>query len=106
MRVGSAEVRWFFPGTPGAGILRAFLAGDALVQERRCDLYLPFAGNDSVGFKQRPQGPGQAALELKVRTAGPMCLRFANGAHGLGAQWVKWSGAVSASAVGAPEGDG
>jgi hypothetical protein len=98
----SAEVRWFFNGRASSEVVDSFLGPSDLQEERRIDLYLPFAGNDSVGFKLRKSDSGQAALELKVQTTNPRELRFQDGQVGRSAAWVKWSGKVLGSAADAP----
>ncbi len=89
--ISSAEVRWFLPGTPSAGVVSSFLGHGDVSEERRADLYLCFEGNDSLGFKLRELGPTEAALELKVRSTPERLLQFRDGPEGYASRWVKWS---------------
>src|SRR5690242_9933436 len=82
----SLEVRWIFPGQPGAAVTGWFGRFPAEVESRE-DAYLvnPRLGGLSVKIR------GGGALEVKVYRGSPGMLEVAGRARGRMESWQKWS---------------
>ncbi len=95
----SYEVRWFFSGSPPAGLVETFRSSGPWEADTgvspadwsapRTDRYLVFVGD--MGIKTR-QDPGAAPrLEFKGRLTDRGLEELAPGVVGRAEEWVKWS---------------
>jgi len=88
----TAELRWFFHGSPPPPVAAWFDAAAAQAPQIRSDTYLVLPGTDALGVKIRG---GTADLEFKLRSRPPEPLPVARpvavGADGSLEQWQRWS---------------
>lgn len=87
MTLVTAEVRWFFRGSPPADVREWFHRGSLWAPEpHRVDEYLVLPGRSTVGIKLR-----EGRFEVKARTAAPEATEYPGGVWGYREGWVKWS---------------
>jgi hypothetical protein len=84
--VRSLEVRWIFPGQPGAAVARWFGRFPAGTESRE-DIYLLDPPLPGLSVKVR----GGGALEVKAYRGSPGILEVAGRARGRLESWHKWS---------------
>jgi len=86
----TAELRWFFRGSPPAAVAAWFDAAAAPAPQVRSDTYLVLPGTDALGVKLRG---GTANLEFKLRPRPPERLwrPSAVDAEGQLERWQRWS---------------
>jgi hypothetical protein len=92
MLTHSAELRWFFEGSPPDDVQRWFV-GEAFrgSTERRTDQYLVLPGCNSVGIKLRKK-----TFEVKALLDPAIVVVVDANVSGLADTWIKWSTTVSA----------
>ena len=86
----TAELRWFFRGSPPDAVAAWFDAAAAQAPQIRSDTYLVLPGTDALGVKIRG---GAANLEFKLRPQPPEPLPRPLAAEAGGAleRWQRWS---------------
>ncbi len=86
----SAEIRWFFPGTPDAAV-DAWVRQGGLAKDmpERTDRYLVLPGCTTVGIKIR-----EGRFEIKARTGSREAASYGPDVSGYRDSWVKWSRVV------------
>jgi len=90
----TAEVRWFFPGSPPEKVWRWFRRGDLWApQPTRVDEYLVLPGCEMAGVKLR-----EGRFEVKALTSLPVATEYPGGVRGYREVWVKFSTCASSSA--------
>ncbi len=83
----SAEIRWFFRGTPGEDFNRWFESrGLHSEQDARTDDYLVLPRCATTGIKMR-----EGRFEVKAATSASELDQLPNGMRGYKGTWVKWS---------------
>jgi hypothetical protein len=82
----SAEARWFYRGSLGAGVLEWFQDGHALAPERRPDDYLRITNCETVGVKARDG----KTFEIKAQVSAPKLFDLGH-IGGRADEWVKCS---------------
>jgi hypothetical protein len=84
----TAEVRWFFRGSPPAAVAAWFDASAAQPPQTRSDTYLVLPGTDALGVKIRG-GTGNLDFKLRPRPPEPLVLPAAG--PGDLERWQRWS---------------
>jgi hypothetical protein len=86
----TAEVRWFFRGSPPAAVAAWFDAAAAQPPQIRSDAYLVLTGTDALGVKVRG-GTANLEFKLRPRPPEPLPLPLPVDAGGQLEQWQRWS---------------